>query len=402
MVHWFYLDLNSFFASCEQQENPALRGQPIAIVPMLTDSTAVLAASYPAKAYGIKTGTRVGDAKKLCPHLKIVVANHKNYVKYHHLVIAAVESCLPVHSVCSIDEIACELTGTHSSVTRARELSLQVKKVIAEKVGISMTASIGLAPNKYLAKVAADMQKPDGLTVITKPELPDRLRVLQLRDLPGIGVRMETRLWAQGIRSMDQLLACNEQKMRCIWGSLGGARLYRLLRGESIEVNHRSGVSVGHEHVLPPSERSLSAAFGISLKLLSKAAQRVRESGKLTRRMHVGVKFLNKESFYQIANFDNTNDTTRLAKTLMTIWKALPPEGRPLKVSITLGDFVTTEEEQLSFFERPQSSALFKCVDEINKKHGQKTIFMASLLEQEKTAPSRIAFARIPELKEFE
>lgn len=402
MTNWLYLDLNSFFASCEQQENPALRGKPLAIVPMKTDSTSVLAASYPAKAFGIKTGTRVGEAKRLCPELRLAVANHHTYIKYHHQVIAAVESCLPVHSVCSIDEVACELTGSHQNPARAQELALLIKKTLAEKVGVCLTASIGLAPNMYLAKVAADMQKPDGLTLIHKHELPNRLQALGLRDLPGIGSKMENRLWAQGVRDMPTLLSCNETRMRSLWGGILGARMYRLLRGESISVSHRSGQSIGHEHVLPPQQRNYQEAYSVALKLLDKATQRVRRDHQLTRRMHLRVSYISGGRFEETATFDNTCDTSKLSKILLKQWSKVSREEKPIKVSITLSDFISMDQEQLSLFENPQKAELFKCVDEINKKYGGKTLFIASLLEQQKSAPTRIAFQRIPEMDEFE
>src|SRR5437762_13471130 len=111
-LSWLYLDLNSFFASCEQQENPRLRGKPMAVVPMMADTTSCLAASYEAKKFGVKTGTRVGEAKIICPGIQFVKSRHDVYIRYHHKIIEVVESCIPVHSVLSIDEIAAQLTGS--------------------------------------------------------------------------------------------------------------------------------------------------------------------------------------------------------------------------------------------------------------------------------------------------
>src|SRR5258708_35644206 len=95
-VNWLFLDLNAYFASVEQQVTPALRGKPVVVVPVMADSTCCIAASYEAKAYGIKTGTRVGDAKKLCPGLRLVEARHELYVLYHHRIVDTVASCVPV------------------------------------------------------------------------------------------------------------------------------------------------------------------------------------------------------------------------------------------------------------------------------------------------------------------
>jgi hypothetical protein len=155
-VQWLFLDLNVFFASCEQQENPALRGQPVIVVQTPTDSAVAIAASYAAKAFGIKTGTLVRDARQLCPNVVPVQANHRLYTEYHERILKAVDTCLPVEKVCSIDEMACKLMGTERQVTVARELAVKVKRALREQVGECLTCSIGIAPNVFLGKVGSD------------------------------------------------------------------------------------------------------------------------------------------------------------------------------------------------------------------------------------------------------
>jgi DNA polymerase-4 len=191
--------MNSFFASVEQEMNPALRGRPIAVVPMLADTTCCIAVSYEGKAFGIKTGTKVGEAKKLCPGIQLVVGNHAHYIKYHNRIVETVESCVPVEAVCSIDEIASRLTGSQQNVNTAGALADKIKGAIKTQVGSSLRCSIGVAPNRYLAKIAADMKKPDGFTAIRPCDLPAILYPLKLRDLPGVGARMEARLRSRGI-----------------------------------------------------------------------------------------------------------------------------------------------------------------------------------------------------------
>jgi hypothetical protein len=174
-VQWLFLDLNAFFASCEQQDNPALRGKPIIVVQTLTDSACAIAASYAAKAFGIKTGTLVRDARRLCPSVIPVQARHQLYTAYHERILKAVDTCLPIDKVCSIDEVACRLMGTERQVPVARELALKAKNALRVQVGECLTCSIGIAPNVFLAKVGSDMQKPDGLVIITKADLPEVL-----------------------------------------------------------------------------------------------------------------------------------------------------------------------------------------------------------------------------------
>src|SRR5271163_5284545 len=110
-LRWLFLDLNSYFASVEQELRPELRGRPVAVVPLFADSTCCIAASYEAKAFGVRTGTTVGDAKTLCKGIELIEARHEVYVEYHHKIIHAVETCVPVTAVMSIDEMACRLIG---------------------------------------------------------------------------------------------------------------------------------------------------------------------------------------------------------------------------------------------------------------------------------------------------
>ena len=110
IVNWLFLDMNSYFASVEQQVRPELRGKPVAVVPVMTNRTCCIAASYEAREYGIRTGTNVGDARRACPHLKLVLAEHEKYIRIHHEIIAAVETVIPVEKVCSIDEMVCRIS----------------------------------------------------------------------------------------------------------------------------------------------------------------------------------------------------------------------------------------------------------------------------------------------------
>ncbi|HWT64545.1 MAG TPA: hypothetical protein VN151_00415, partial [Terracidiphilus sp.] len=131
-VNWLFVDLNSYFASVEQQVRPELWGRPVGVVPMMADTTCCIAASYEAKAFGVKTGTIVGDAKKMCPGIVLVEARHEIYVDYHHRIVEAVESCVPVTSVMSIDEMACRLMGRERPLLAALELGRKVKRTIME------------------------------------------------------------------------------------------------------------------------------------------------------------------------------------------------------------------------------------------------------------------------------
>lgn len=403
MLRALYLDLNSFFASCEQQMDPSLRARPVAVVPMIADTTFVIAASYEAKAFGVKTGTRVGDAKKMCPGLILVKAGHSDYVKFHHKVIAAIDTVIPIHAVRSIDEFACELTGTQQSREKAELVAQQIKLALREQVGEWIKGSIGIAPNFLLAKIAADMKKPDGLTVLEVESLKEKLRPLKLQDVPGIGPRMEVRLHSKGITSMEQLLELSEQHTRGVWENVWGARMHKLLKGEWIDFLEASETkSIGHEHVLPPVQRTYPGALLVGQKLLWKAAVRMRAQNFMCRKLSLGVRYMDGDKASHEVSFSATQDSGLLLQHMNVLYNKLPKNKKPRKVSIVLFDFVLEHEHQLSFFEKRNRSTIYKAVDKLNQKFGRNTVIAGSLLDDLDAAPTHIAFQRIPGLDEVD
>src|ERR1039457_3565059 len=145
LLNWLFVDMNSYFASVEQDARPELRGRPVGIVPMMADTTCCIAASYEAKAFGVKTGTMVADAKRMCPGLVLVEARHELYVAYHHRIVEAVESCISVTAVLSVDEMACRLMGRERPLLAAMELGRRGKARILEHVGATLRRSVGPA-----------------------------------------------------------------------------------------------------------------------------------------------------------------------------------------------------------------------------------------------------------------
>src|ERR1700742_512383 len=169
----------------------------------------------------------------------------------HNKIVDAVESCIPVASVMSIDEMACNLMGREQPLVAALDLAKRVKETIRNEVGSTLRCSVGLAPNRYLAKIASDMEKPDGLVALTQDILEPALKGLVLRDLPGVGARMERHLHQRGIRTMEQLLALDREHMSDVWGGVGGEKLWYWLRGEDFndaKLEHQKSMS--HSHML--------------------------------------------------------------------------------------------------------------------------------------------------------
>jgi len=401
-VNCLLLDLNSYFASCEQQAQPRLRGKPVAVVPLLADTTSCIAASYEAKAFGVKTGTQVGEAKKMCPGLVLVEAHHELYVRYHHEILKAVESCWPIEKVLSIDEMSCVLTGSRQDLSLAIELSQKIRTAIQTQVGSELKCSIGIATNQFLAKVASDMQKPNGLTVILKEDIPKKLLSLKLQDMPGIGPRMEKRLNQQGIWTMEKLYACSKEKMRAVWGGVVGERFYYLLRGEEIVLPTSHSHSMSHQHVLPPNMRTPTLALSILQKLLIKGVTRLRKEKYFAKALSIQIKYLQPNGFYWEfqKKFQETQDTFFLINLLNQEGKKIP-KGKPLRVTIVLSELVAGEAHQFNFFEDTNRYDLLDAIDNIQGKYGKEVLKFGVQQGFQDAAPVRIAFQRVPDLDEF-
>jgi len=395
------IDFNSFFASVEQQEQPALRGRPMAVVPVMTDSTCCIAATYEAKRFGIKTGTNVGDARKRCPGLVLLEARPSLYVEYHHRLIAAIDACVPVTQVLSIDEMSCALRGPWRQRETALRLAREIKARIAATVGESLRSSIGIAPNGFLAKTASDMQKPDGLVVIDEGDLPEVLFPLQLRDFCGIGASRETRLHACGITTVEQLCRAPKEALRRAWNGIEGDRMYGLLRGEEVERPSSDRCTVGHSHVLEPKCRTLPLAEAVLHRLLQKAATRLRALGYLAGGLGVSVKFLGHQHWSDEMSFLETQDTLDFIRVFGLLWQrcpsSLPP---PLAVGVTLFHLTAAHNVTPNLPQLEMSRlALDQAMDKLNQCYGKNTVYFGGAQPALDSAPTRIAFTHIPALE---
>jgi len=395
-----YVDFNSYFASVEQQERPELRGKPVAVLPVIADTTCCIAASYEARKFGVKTGIRVSDAKRLCPGLELVEARPAKYVATHHRLVAAVESCIHVGQVYSIDEMTCELIGRGRQREHALEIARRIKRTIAGTVGAELRCSIGIAPNTFLAKTASDMQKPDGCVVIEDGDLPGCLFGLKLRDLCGIGPAMEKRLRGHRIDSVEKLCRAGKFELRHAWGGIEGERVYARLRGEDVRTAPSERSSVGHSHVLPPHLRSREAAHSVLHRLLQKAAMRLRDYRLIAGALYLSVKHVNGARWENHAAFDPTSDTVQLLSALTRSWHAYPANAvKPLAVGVTLHDLSDQASQSGALFDRVDArDKLNAAIDALNLRYGKNTLYFGGAHLALKAAPMRIAFNHIPDV----
>jgi DNA polymerase-4 len=407
------IDFNSYFASVEQQMNPALRGKPIAVVPVMSDTTSAIAASYEAKAFGVKTGTRIWEAKRMCPGLILVPARHELYVDIHEQLKEEVQNHVPLLSTGSIDEFTCKLIGDECEPANARKIALNMKAGIKKNVGACLNSSIGIAPTRLLSKIASDMQKPNGLTLLEQKDLPRILFPLQLTDLPGIASNMEARLHRAGITSIEQLLSLEPKAARHVWGSVGGERYWYELHGIDVPKSDEGRRSVGHSRVLAPKMRGKDDARFVARSLLLKCATRIRRlevvAGGFGLAVHPDYGSTNREPIVHESKISPTQDSFTLLQYLDQFWSELPKKSGPFrKVSIWLYHLSDESKRARDLFveTRPdgftKKEILWRSVDKLVARYGRETVTLASQKDLGlQYLGAKIAFTRVPDAQEF-
>lgn len=419
-LRWLFLDLNSYFASVEQQLNPALRGRPVIVAPVDTDTTVAIAASVEAKRHGITTLTPVWEAKRKCRDLVVAPAQHDKYVEYHDRIIEEIWRHIPVTMVCSIDEVACRLLDNENSVEAAIALAHRIKAGIRANIGECLTSSIGIAPNRLLAKLATDMKKPDGLIVLQGHELPERLYEVPLREIAGIGAKMERRLARDGILDIRQYCERRPRDAGNAWGGVNGDRLWYLLHGVDLPDKPTQSRTIGHSHVLSPGKRGLEPTRLTARRLALKAASRLRRKGYRSRLLVLHGKFEDDKSNWRASiRLPNTQDSFVVLHALDQLFPRLAEAGRLRTggfrlrmIGVTLCEIETVEGDQGSLFagldpndplaRETRTLALSRAMDRINERFGRNAVSVGPLNGGRIDAVgTKIAFGRIPEASEF-
>lgn len=402
-----FIDMNAFYASVEQQERPELRGKPVIVVPLRTESTCAIAVSYEAKRWGVKTGTSVRTARKLCPNVRIVEARPSLYLQYHAAIVEELERLFVRVQVLSVDEMVCRISPFYATREAEMQRAREVKESLYKKLGPMMHCSIGIGPNVFLAKVASEMQKPNGLTVLDADNLPEALFGLSLADLPGIGRRMAARLERHGITSVQTLWEASAHDLRRVWGSVVGERWWLMLRGNQtadygVEIGGMRK-SVGHSHVLPPECRTESGVKAVLLRLFSKAMKRLRSYGLAAGAVQIQVEFWHTRkytsSFWSRRSTKHipANDDITWLGIVRPLLAAIPtpePGYQPLCVGITFTDLIACRDVNLSLFEdRMQRARLCAAVDMLDAR-SERGIDLASTYGLRHLAPRRIPFGQ--------
>jgi len=404
-----YVDFDSFFASAEQHLQPHLRGRPVGIIPVDSEHTGLIAVSREAKALGLKRGTFVRDARRQCPGLVLVTARHEVYVDLHKTIIAAIETVLPVKAVCSIDEMLCALLPSESAQGLA--IGRRVKEAVASRIGPTLTCSVGLGPNDLLAKIAAEMHKPDGLVALHPDDLPGPLLSLELTDIPGIARGNAARLARAGIGDMAALWRVQPKELRRLWGSVEGERLWMGLHGYTVERPETRRRMFGHGRVLPADWRSLGGAYAAARVLLAKASRRMRRAGFAAKALALWLTDRNSAGWYGEEHFQPTWDDPSLLASLSRLFLHAEREEMQSSrsVHVALHDLVPLQEIEDDLFDGAPEAQLKRRMEYLSAIADQLNVsYRKTLLHWGPwvTIPggyagAKIAFNRIPDAEDF-
>jgi len=375
--------MNAFFASVEQAMNPALRGKPIAVIGS-AHRTVITTSSYEARRHGVKTGMAVWEAKRCCPELILVVGNNRRYTHTSAEIMKMMLDYTPLVEVFSIDEAFMDVTGSLRLFGSPENIAYQLKARIRHRFGI--TCSIGIAPNKLLAKLASDMKKPDGLTVI-RPEETDRiLEHLPATDLCGVGRRTARRLRLLGITTCGELGRFPVGILKKKFGIVG-EYLQRMGKGldDSPVVPTREAEpvkSVGHSMTLDRDIETREEIMKYLLQLSEMVGRRARRYGVTGKTVSLYVRYADFDTSFgkQQTQCDYISLSDDIYRAAVRILDSVTLEQPVRLLGVRLSSLRHREEQLPLFLEEKRKSFATGAMDEVNNRYGDFTVTFGSLL----------------------
>jgi len=387
-IESLYIDFDAFFANVEKQLNPDIRNRPLGITALDSRHSALITRCYMAKAAGVKRGMRVTEAQDICPDIVIRQARPDVYVDIHNRILDVIGRHVPVAKVWSIDEAECQLIGSERH--RAHAIAEDIRIDLARLIGPYVTPSIGLAPNQFLAKVAAEMDKPNGLVALHPDALPGPLLGLKLTDLPGISENMEKRLNAAGITTIDAFWNITAKHARKIWNNVEGERLWLQLHGYAV--------------TRPPTQKRM---FGHS-RVLS-----LRRAEFLAGTLSISLRAPDQPRWWGERRFAPATDDFTFIRHMRDLYaEGLTALGHPRRLkatSVMLHNLARHEDLAYDLFTETQSSGkqesfdkIMGVIDTLNMKHGRALLHVGTRAKLPGGyAGAKIAFGRVPDKEDF-
>jgi len=391
-----HIDLNSCFATVEQQARPLLRGRPVGVTNRNTEYTCVVAASYEAKALGVKVGMNFHDAKLLAPNIILVESDPPKYHHVYKILVGIMRSYSPNVTMKSIDEGIIDFNNTEYVNKRPlADIGYEIKQRLKDEVGSWMKCNVGIAPNRFLAKTAAGLNKPDGLDIIDARNLRQTFSGLKLTDLTGIAERNQARLNSAGIYDCLQFLdASSELLHRQVFRSVCGEDWYKRLRGWEVDDFESSVKTVGRQYVLDDMHPSPELVRSRLAYLCETTAMKLRYKGLAARGIYVYVRYANGDYWYDRRVFKSSFFTNAgVMRRAILLLNRRPLDTYEREIGVSCYALEPSNINQISLLEEVNKETwLTEAVDTINGHFGEFTITFASSLSSKNTVKQKIPF----------
>jgi DNA polymerase-4 len=379
-----HIDLNSCFATVEQQARPMLRGKPIAIVNRRTEHTAIITASYEAKEKGVKVGMKLKEAKLLCPDIVALESDPSKYRYVYHKLLDIMGDYSAHVTMKSIDEGIIDFHNTSADIAGRDlvEVAMEIKQRLKDEIGVWMRCNVGIATNRFLAKTAAGLNKPDGLDVVTSQNIKETLGKLKLTDLTGIAHKNQKRLNSVGIYTPLEFLAADTTTLhKIVFKSVVGDWWHKRLRGWEVDDVETKMGRVGRQYVLERFDLTQAEILQRMHHLCESVGGRMRSQNLSARGVYVYAKTFERTYWHAstLTPLPFFSDQSIYAQVQRLFAKA--PDGIK-EIGVHCYELVPLENNQVSLFadQIAHEYQMAETVDDVNKRYGDRTLHSASTL----------------------
>ena len=406
-----HIDLNSCFATVEQQARPLLRGKPVAIVNRRTEHTAIVTASYEAKAMGVKVGMKLRDAKKLCPGIIGVESDPAKYRYVYHKLMNIMSDYSPSVTMKSIDEGVIDFNDSPVSIRQRNmeDIGREIKQRLKDEIGSAMRCNVGISTNRFLAKTAAGLHKPDGMDVLTSHNIRDVFSTLKLTDLTGIATQNEHRLNMVGIYTPLQFLdAAPELLAKVVFKSVCGYQWHQRLRGWEVDAVQYDLKTAGRQYVLEQRDLPRAEVLKRLHTLAEATGAKLRGQGKSARGVGVYARLYGAEGLGESNGRWGRKGNYWHQKYLAplpffsdrAIWAiasrlfAGVPAGDVREIGMHVYHLEDDLGDQLTLFgdELAREQQITWAIDEINARYGERMVHSADTLHSSEIVKTKIPF----------
>ena len=376
-----HLDMDAFFAAIEQRDHPEYRGLPVIVGAAPGTRGVVSTCSYEARVYGVKSAMPISEAYRRCPHAIYLRPDMKRYTAVSRQVVEILFTISPVVEPVSVDEAFVDITGLERLLGTPDQIGRLAKERIFSQ--LQLTASVGIGPNRLIAKLASDYQKPDGLTVILPDQVQAFLDPLPVGKLSGVGKVTEKKCHEAGIKTIRDLRLANLARLQELFGNTTGLSLYQRSRGiASAEVGvTETRKSISRELTYNKDTNDLQVLRNTLLDLSSDVGRMAREEGLAGRVIQIKIRLKNFETHTRQRRIETATSSDRqIFRVGWELFETSGFAGLPIRlIGIGLSDLVTPSEDPDSLFQSPETEKekrLFAAVDQIKSRHGLGSIHL--------------------------